>query len=56
MSKCPCCEVLIAENAHLREWINRLMEERHPKPPPTLDPRLESVPENDREVLQYGEG
>ena len=38
MFKCKCCEVLKAENEHLRNWIDRLMLE---KAPMTMDDQQE---------------
>ena len=54
MFKCRSCEVLKAENQHLREWINRLMEERHP---PILQPiEPEPEPKEDESIIeQFGE-
>lgn len=28
--KCKCCEVLKAENEHLRKWLDRLMDQKAP--------------------------
>lgn len=43
MFSCKCCKVLQAENEHLRQWINRLMEQKAPEPEKSkeIDPRLQ---------------
>jgi len=54
---CKCCEVLKAENEHLRKWIDRLMDSQVPDPEPQESMPLDKLnPEEDApEMEQFGD-
>lgn len=66
LGKCPCCEILKDENKHLRELVDRLMQQIAPLAPEAkddvdvLDPRLASEIDDTSgrtgSVIRYGEG
>ena len=59
---CKVCEVLKAENEHLRKWIDRIMDERHPDPEGDEQAEQATIPDlsdpddNLSETVTLGEG